>query len=262
MPMKLQFLGCGSYVSDYGNNNMVLEINRRRMLIDCGFTLRESLVTARLKPNDFDAIFISHQHGDHIHGLEYIVTYSLSCPTLIPAGRRIRLFLPKVLVPVVQTLLRPLSQRNEGMFGIDAFFNVTILDETGFDWMGVHFDIDIMPHIRLPNKPEMVSHSLRFPAPSGEQVYITTDFCAEVATASERDKIMAHFSQSARIYHDCETTARPSGVHTNIRTLAAYPADIRAKLVCMHYTNPAMIREVLPGVPCVTRYTVYDLSKV
>jgi phosphoribosyl 1,2-cyclic phosphodiesterase len=40
-----------------------------RVLVDCGFTLRElmaRLARAGLAPHDIDAVFVTHEHGDHI----------------------------------------------------------------------------------------------------------------------------------------------------------------------------------------------------
>jgi phosphoribosyl 1,2-cyclic phosphodiesterase len=41
----------------------------RRVLIDCGFSLREfetRLARAGLQPDELDAIFVTHEHGDHV----------------------------------------------------------------------------------------------------------------------------------------------------------------------------------------------------
>lgn len=40
-----------------------------RVLIDCGFSLREldaRLARAGLQPSDIDAVFVTHEHGDHV----------------------------------------------------------------------------------------------------------------------------------------------------------------------------------------------------
>jgi len=66
--MRFCSLGSGS-----GGNATVVEAGRgpttRRLLIDCGFSLRE--LTARLARvglgcDDLDAVFVTHEHGDHI----------------------------------------------------------------------------------------------------------------------------------------------------------------------------------------------------
>lgn len=66
--MRFCSLGSGS-----GGNATVVEVGggaeTRRVLIDCGFSLRElesRLVRAGLSCDGLDAVFITHEHGDHI----------------------------------------------------------------------------------------------------------------------------------------------------------------------------------------------------
>ena len=65
--MRFCSLGSGS-----GGNGTLIEasqgITRTRVLVDCGFSLRE--LTRRLEragtlPGELDAVFITHEHGDH-----------------------------------------------------------------------------------------------------------------------------------------------------------------------------------------------------
>ena len=65
--MRFKNLGSGST-----GNATVVETsgtNPLRLLVDCGFGLRQltdRLARANLAPGDIDAIFITHEHGDHI----------------------------------------------------------------------------------------------------------------------------------------------------------------------------------------------------
>lgn len=66
--MRFCSLGSGS-----GGNATVVEANRgtttTRVLIDCGFSLREltfRLSRVGLACDDLDAVFVTHEHGDHI----------------------------------------------------------------------------------------------------------------------------------------------------------------------------------------------------
>lgn len=68
--MRFRSLGSGS-----AGNALVVEAGRggaaTRVLIDCGFTLREiefRLARAGLVPGDLDAVFVTHEHGDHLGG--------------------------------------------------------------------------------------------------------------------------------------------------------------------------------------------------
>ena len=66
--MRFCSLGSGS-----GGNATVVETtsdaSTSRVLIDCGFSAREleaRLARAGLRPEDLDAVFVTHEHGDHI----------------------------------------------------------------------------------------------------------------------------------------------------------------------------------------------------
>ncbi len=66
--MRFRSLGSGSS----GNATLVEAHDgaaRSRLLIDCGFTLRElefRLGHCGLTPGDLDAVFVTHEHGDHV----------------------------------------------------------------------------------------------------------------------------------------------------------------------------------------------------
>lgn len=66
--MRFLSLGSGS-----GGNALVVEAcsdtTTTRVLVDCGFSLRElvlRLARAGLDIDDIDAIFLTHEHGDHV----------------------------------------------------------------------------------------------------------------------------------------------------------------------------------------------------
>src|SRR5882672_7572988 len=66
--MRFCSLGSGST----GNATLVEAaqgITRSRVAIDCGFSLREfelRLARVELRPDELDAVFVTHEHGDHI----------------------------------------------------------------------------------------------------------------------------------------------------------------------------------------------------
>lgn len=66
--MRFRSLGSGS-----GGNALLIESRDgarvTRVLVDCGFTIKEAvarLASAGLEPGDLDAIFVTHEHGDHV----------------------------------------------------------------------------------------------------------------------------------------------------------------------------------------------------
>ncbi len=66
--MRLQILGSGS-----AGNAALLQTEGARVLIDAGFGWRklvELLQAAGTRPEEVDAVFLTHEHGDHSAGLD------------------------------------------------------------------------------------------------------------------------------------------------------------------------------------------------
>ena len=64
--MRFASLGSGS-----AGNALVVEVNHTRLMLDCGFSIKESLARlARLglEPSDLSGILITHEHDDHAGG--------------------------------------------------------------------------------------------------------------------------------------------------------------------------------------------------
>ncbi len=64
--MRFASLGSGS-----AGNALVVEVNQTRLMLDCGFSIKETLARlARLKlsPHDLTGIVITHEHDDHAGG--------------------------------------------------------------------------------------------------------------------------------------------------------------------------------------------------
>ena len=63
MGLQITHLGSGSR-----GNSTLLESDSCKVLIDCGFSLKQTekrLSTIKIEPSSIDAIFITHHHGDH-----------------------------------------------------------------------------------------------------------------------------------------------------------------------------------------------------
>lgn len=65
--MRFASLGSGSQ-----GNALIVEVGATRLMLDCGFSLRElsaRLARIGLSPQDLTAILITHEHSDHIRGV-------------------------------------------------------------------------------------------------------------------------------------------------------------------------------------------------
>lgn len=75
--MRFACLGSGS-----SGNSLVVEAGRTRVLLDCGFGIRETvsrLARLALAPDDLRGIVVTHEHSDHIGGVaKFAAKFNLS----------------------------------------------------------------------------------------------------------------------------------------------------------------------------------------
>lgn len=81
--MRYCSLGSGSK-----GNATVVEVGQTRLLIDCGFSLKateQRLAAAGLSPRQLTAILVTHEHADHVQGVQRLARrYQL--PVYMTAG--------------------------------------------------------------------------------------------------------------------------------------------------------------------------------
>lgn len=97
MSFRFRLLGSSS-----SGNCGVLETDQTRILIDAGFTgkqIERRLLTDGLTPRDLEAVFLTHEHGDHTAGLrglarhehlEFFATYGTAKTSQAPLKRDLR----------------------------------------------------------------------------------------------------------------------------------------------------------------------------
>ncbi|MFH1968461.1 MAG: ribonuclease Z [bacterium] len=68
--MKVIFLGVGeAFDENTPNNSHLIETDKTKLLLDCGYSIPQQLWKFNNNPNFLDVIYISHQHADHFFGL-------------------------------------------------------------------------------------------------------------------------------------------------------------------------------------------------
>lgn len=237
--MKLTFLGAGSAFTIGDNNyhsNMILENDRGdRLLIDCGSDVRFSLTEAGYTYRDIHHIYVSHLHGDHVGGLEWLAfstKFDPSCdrPQLYLCDRLADLLWNKVLSGGLSSIQGQVAQ-------LSTYFHVhPIKENASFFWCGLEIHILQTLHI-MSGFAFMPSYGLLFKTKKNT-VLITTD------TQFFPNQMRDFYNTADIIFHDCETAATKSKVHAHYDELLTLPEDIRKKMWLYHY-NPGPLPDAV-----------------
>ncbi|RLI68993.1 MBL fold hydrolase [Candidatus Heimdallarchaeota archaeon] len=243
--MKLTFIGAGSAFNKQDfQTNMILEgESGKRLLIDCGtyasFALQEMGIHSDDIAEKIDAIYISHQHADHAGGLEEIAF----CTYFNPSSPRIKLFCVDTLMPRLweSTLKGGLESLEGKIVHLTEYFDCYPLQiNKRFEWD--ELTIQPVQTVHFMNGFEIVpSYGLVVKGPSQTngnitQLFITTDtqFCP--------NQIRMFYREADVIFHDCETSPFPSGVHAHYDDLLTLPECTKKKIYLCHYQpNPHQV---------------------
>ncbi|KTD66307.1 MBL fold metallo-hydrolase [Legionella spiritensis] len=230
--MKLLFLGSASGLSESVGNfqsNMVLMADSgKKLLIDCGTDIRFSLSAAKLCPDDIDAIYISHLHADHAGGLEWL-----------GFNRKFKSQKSKPSLIIHHTLADPLWQHclSGGMDTLKnekatlaSFFDVHALaDGQEFAWEGAV--LELVQTIHAFSDGHLIPSYGLLIRIKERQYFITAD------TQFNEHLLMPYYVESQLIFHDCETSDVPSGVHAHYEQLKSLSPAIKAKMWLYHYSD-------------------------
>jgi ribonuclease BN (tRNA processing enzyme) len=252
MPTKIIALGTGSaFTMKNYQTNFVIERNGKYLLIDCGGDVRFSLRDQGLTFKDIDAVYISHAHGDHVGGLEFLAftryftkramdNARALARTVDPSNSPEPLPLPKFFCErglVCSLWDHSLRGGLEGLEGIDAtidtYFDVHPISKNGsFKWEGLTFDLVQSLHISA--KYSIVdSFGLMFTDDNADntRIFITTDIQFAPETSMK-----AYYEEAKIIIHDCETSFS-SGVHAHYDQLKTLNDSIKKKMILTHYQD-------------------------
>jgi len=229
--MNITCLGTGSAFTlrNYQTNFLLTSIERKRLLIDCGSDARHALNELHLSYKDIDTVYISHLHGDHCGGLEW-----LGFSTFFdPKCKKPTLYISQQLKDKLwsEVLRGGMSSVQSRILSLDDYFEVISIEPNGsFDWEGATFTPVQTAHIMdgfviVPSFGLMVEHN-------GKRTFFTTD------TQHCPSQITDFYNMSDLIIHDCETTSFCSGVHANFdNELSTLPSKIKSKMFLVHYQD-------------------------
>ncbi len=257
--MKVKVIGCGNAFSKRNfNQSFLLEENGRRLLVDCGFQTPMALAHHGYKLSQIDDIYISHQHADHIGGLEE-VAFTRYDWTKHPRHYSEGSYAPRLIANeklITDLWTKSLRGGLESMEGfvatLETFFEtVAIAPNTPFMWQGWQLDLIQQVHI-MSGSIITMSFGLLITKKGHPSLYLTTD-----SQYDSPKQIRIIYEQADIIIQDCELSgvdaaAREyrfgSGVHASYAELAGYESanatvlkpEIKAKMWLSHYQDFAM----------------------
>lgn len=232
MTLKITFLGTGSAFTVGACNfqsNLLLEIGNDSLLIDAGTDIRHSLYEQKLTYHDIHNVYITHVHGDHCGGLEWLALTSYFDPTY--KGKPTLYASEKVIHDLWnKTLSGGLSTLANVQATLDTYFNVKPVKQYGgFVWHSIQFKL--VQTIHFYSEYELMpSYGLIF-SYHDSRIFFTSD------TQSAPSQLISFYEEADIIFHDCETLPRKSGVHAHYDELAKLPDHIKNKMWLYHY-NP------------------------
>jgi len=240
--MRLIFLGAGSAFTvgnDNFHSNLLLEDNQKnRFLIDCGSDVRWSLDALGYTHRDITDVFISHMHADHAGGLEWLGFKTKfdpgvkSKPRLHVSDQLAGRLWNSVLCGGLQSLETEVAD-------LTTYFDVEAVDSRmTFQWQSVEFRL--VPTEHVFNGDQWVPSFGLFFKVNDKHYFFTADM------QFKPEKYLEYYTKADVIFHECETTPFPSGVHCSFNQLLTLDPAIKAKMWLYHY-NPGELPDAKSG---------------
>ena len=228
--MRFFFLGTGAaftVAEDNFQSNAILEDEAgRRLLIDCGTDARRALAAAGLRRADIDAVYVSHLHGDHIGGLEWLGLSSY----FTPDAPRPRLIVAETLVTPLwhESLKGGMAALPHGPARLEDFFDVEAVPDHGaFTFGAARLSLVPVAHIRS-GWTVMRSFGLMIEI-AGRTVFFSSD------CLNQPEALAPVYGAADLIFQDCDTGPAPTSAHAHFDELRTLPDDIRARMWLYHH---------------------------
>ena len=206
--MKIKVIGCGNAFSKKSyNQSFLIEENGRQMLVDCGQTVPLALESAGIKLKDINDIYISHQHADHIGGLEE-VAFTRYDWAKRPHHWKEGSYAPRLIAE--EGLMKDLWDQSlrgglQSMEGFDSDLNTffecaPVKSGEAFDFEGWQMRLTQQIHIMAGSRI-MPTYGLVITKEGHKTMYLTTD-----SQHCSPKQMQVFYKQADIIIQDCEIT--------------------------------------------------------
>lgn len=236
-------LGTGNaLVNDPGNfhSNFIVQYGAQEhrtdtntLFVDCGSDFPHALRMAKIRIEDVHNLYVSHVHGDHAGGLEWL---ALANKYVLGNPHATRLYIPQEIERNLSSMLLPsLAANYDHMrtLGIAACFDThTCLAAKHKSFIIGNMHCTPVRTLHIKEAEELYSYALFIRVMEngdGPSVFITTDtqFCPA--------QLMEYYEAASIILHDCSTGNAICSAHAHFKELITLPLWIKKKMYLYHY---------------------------
>lgn len=235
--MIIRLLGTGSAFSLKHFNTMYLleDEQGQSLLFDAGGDLRLALAERNLSPKDIKNVYISHLHGDHIHGLEYL---GFATHYSDYEGKPVlHLPDPDYVYQLSQAFSVSMKKTPEGTRTLLDYFAIgTVRPEVRFRVGNLECEVIPLLHFEPPNPNNIMMVYALYITDTRflKSVLITSDHCYNEANLQA---LQPYYEKADLIFQDCETLPFKTGVHFHYTDLEKLPECWRKKMILTHYQD-------------------------
>jgi len=209
-----------------------------------------SLASAGRKPEELDAVYISHLHADHCYGLSWLAYY-----TYFITKKKLTLFLHETMVSDIWSMLRPSLEkcdRQDRLMTLNDYFDVKLYKkDTRFNVGGMQFYPVKQKHVETPFG-DIDSYGLRgyrcgdwcgYQDVGEEHIHHRLDRWRFFISSDSKKMAIPNTNEYGALFPeyyydylfcDCDVM-NLSGVHPNYNDLKKYDADTKSRMWLYHY---------------------------